>query len=130
MDVARREPDDDRRGGEHRAHDPRAREALVVLRSDDELTEVRTEREAAVDRDRPVAERLAATRLRRAVGDHRRRTDEERRLADARDDAHQHEPPQRADRAVRRGRARDDGRAADEQHAPAATIADDAGHRP
>ena len=46
------------------------------------------EREPAVDRDRPVRDRLAPPFDRREVGDHRPGADEERGLAEAAEDAH------------------------------------------
>ncbi len=107
-DVPREQREDARRERE-RGRD-RPREAVAIV-TGDEVAERRTEREAAVYRDRPVAHRLAAALDRREVGDHRRGPDEERRLADPGDDPGDDEPPQLVDDAVQHSRERDDQRA-------------------
>ena len=98
-------------------HEPRQRVAVVAAH---EFAERGPEREPAVHRDRPVADGFAAPVGRREVGDHRRRADEERGLAEAGDDPRSRSATRaRRTSAVARGRHRDDQRAADDEHAPA-----------
>ena len=121
FDLDGEEPDHRGREREHRSHDPnRAVVALAVQHR----SEHRTERQPAVDRDRPVAHRLAAPIGGREVGDHRGRADEEARLTEAGRDAHQHEKPERVDEAVGGSGGRDDQRATDDEHAPTDGVTD------
>ena len=59
-------------------------EAILTER---ELAEQRAEREPAPEAEAVEAQRLAAAVLGREVGDHRRRSDEQQRLSDAREQA-------------------------------------------
>ena len=99
--LGEREPD---RGGDEAeagCEEPDGVEAIVV---EHELAEERAEREPAPETEAVEAQRLAATLLGREVGDHRRRADEEHRLADAGEQAKRDEEPRASPRASRRRR--------------------------
>ena len=105
---------DDRERGRDGPHEPVA-PAAVTNGAVQHRAEHRSEREPAVDRDRPVAHGFAPPVRGREVRDHRRRTHEESRLAEPGDDAQHHEEPQRVHQAVTRGGGADDQRAADDR---------------
>ena len=81
---------------------------------EDRLAERGTERQAAVDRDRPVADRLTPALDRREIGDHRAGPDEERGLADAAQHADREQEPRFDDEHVQHSRQRHDQRRADD----------------
>src|SRR5215218_3188366 len=106
---------------QRRRHRPRGDEPVVP---EDGLTEGGTEREAAVHRDRPVADRFAPSMLGREVGDHRGSTDEERSFPDAAEEPDQHQVRQCVHGAVERRRDGNDERAADDEDPPPEPITD------
>ena len=106
---------------ERRRDHPRRGEPLAVEHG---FTQHRTEREPAVHRDGPVADRLTPARGRSEVGDHRRRADEERGLAETGEQPRADEERQGRDDAVDRDRDRDDSRAEDDQDAAADPVAE------
>ena len=110
---------DEREHGRHRPHASVVTVMAVGGRAAQHPAEHRPEREPAVDRDRPVAHRLAPPVNGREIGDHGGRTHEEPGLAEAGHDPHHDEVPLRVHEAVARHRHADHERAADDEDAAA-----------
>ncbi len=124
--VPREQADRRSRQRQRRGHGPGQHVAVVAAQ---EVAERGTERQASVYGHRPVADGLAPPRRRRQVGDHRRRADKERGLAEAGDHAHRDQPPERVHEPVQDRRRCDHRRAPDDQCPPSDGVADPSGVR-
>ena len=117
----REEPDG---AGDERQRCRREPHPVEVIVVEQDVAEERAEREAAVHRDRPVADGLTAPFLGCEVGDHRGGADEERGFADAGEHSHHDERDERGREHVQQARRADDDPAEDDEDAPPDAVAD------
>ena len=118
-----REREPDRRCDETEAgcKEPDGVEAITV---EHELAEKRADREPAPETEAVEAQRLTSTFLGREVGDHRRRADEEHRLADAGEQAKRDQDLERVRERVGGDAGRADEPAGDDQDATTLAVPD------
>ena len=91
--------------------------------------EERAEREPAPEAEAEEAQRLAAAVLRREVGDHRRRADEDHRLPEPGDEPERDQERERVGERVAGDARRRDERSGDDEDSPAVPISDASGDR-
>ena len=95
---------------------------VVAPVAEDRLADDGADGEPAPDSERVETDGLAASLLRRDVGDHRRRSDEDHAFADSGHEAQEHQHGERVDERVRRHRCSHDQRADDDEDSSPAAI--------